>query len=938
MNLLDVEQGVLVEPKLSLTDALERGLILSSIEPMSLPDALIRGLYDPITGKFVINEKSVTLEAAISTDLISSDDLVVQHQKTKEIISLFEAVQLNIINPKTGFVTDFFSGQKMTLLEALEYGIIILPQARCSLPEAVFKGLYDPRSGKFTSTSTTEKLPTDRAIHRGIVDPQSTILNINGRVYPFELAVENGIVDPKRGVVVDELGNRVDFREAFDMGILIEARTPIGLSEALAKNLYDKETGTFMDPKTGKYYNLLESLRLGLISNDIMQFKDKRSGLFKTMTLLEAIEKGIIDGKTSMVLSELGYISLVRAFEMDVVTDKKAPISIQRAIHQGLYEEATGKLVHPQTGRKITLLEGIRKFIINPYLPLYFDELEGVVYNLNDCSRSGIIDRREGVFRELEGDQYVSLNKALTTGQIIDIENGNFGLYEALSMGFYNPKSNLIINPINNRELQLDEACEQDLISPIMSFVKNFETNQYETLKLAIDKKIVDPNNGTIYVSKGNFIDLYEAWKTGFIVPYKKPISLEMALKCELYNSESGKLVDPSTNQWHDLNSAIQLGLINPGTTAFRDEKLGELVPLDSAISAGNVDVTLGKVVDTEQKVTYNYDIAFAKNLLVSTRKPLAIQRQDTADFSAAPASPQGPREVSLEDAINYGLINPETAVSKDLKTGAFKQLSVLIANDGLNVKERSVFDPKSLLFAFETFTVYLNEPISFDRAIELNLLDLETGKFADPSDKKNVISLREALTAGYIDPDTALIKDGIKKKLIRLPEAYRKGLIDGDKANVFDNTDSKLYSLAAALDSGLVVTPKRAFTLIEALMLNVYQPETESFRDPFVSQTATEKQNMSLKDVISSGLIDPTSTIVRTEEAVVPLTTAIASGLIDPLTGQLRVPEEKQSVNLLRAYERGFILPAEQRVSRGLIKEISYNEPQYFIYQSYFQ
>lgn len=932
LNLLDVERGVLLEPTLTLTDALERGYLLSSIEPISLPDALIRGLYDPSTGKFDIIGKSATLESAIAAHLITPDDLIVQNQKSKEIISLADAIQLNIINPKTGFAVDHATGQKITLLEALEYGIIILPQRKFSLPDAVYKGLYDPRSGTFSSTTTTEKLPTDRAIHRGIVDPQSTILNINGRVIPFELAVENGIVDPKRGVVVDEFGNRFDFREAFDMGMLIEARTPMGLSEAMAKNLFDEGRGMIMDPKTGKYYTLAEALRLGLISNDVMQFKDKRSGLFKTLTLLEAIEKGIIDDKTATVLSELGYISLVRAFEMDVITDSKAPISIQRAIHQGLYEEATGKLVDTQTGRKITLLEGVRKFIINPYLPLHYDELDEVVYSLNDCCRSGIVDRREGVFRELDGDQFVPFNKAMASGQIIDIENGNFGLYEALAMGFYDPNSKMIVNPVNNRLVHLDEACEQDLINPIMSMVKNINTNKYETLKSAIESRLVDPVGGFYRVSQDEEVDLEEARRRGLIVPFKKPISLERAIKCGLYKSESGKIVDPSTNQLHDLTSAIHLGLINPDTTVFRDANTGELSPLESAVEMGNLDVFRGRAFDTKQKVAYNYDLAFEKKLLVSVRNPTGIQRKEMCDLSAAPPSPQGPRELSLEDAISYGLINPDTAVTKDAQTGAFKQLSVLIANECVDTKQKAMFDPKSLFFAFETFTVFLNEPISFDRAIELNLLDLETGKFTDPSNKNNVMSLREALTLGYIDPDTALIKDGIKKKLIRLPEAYRKGLIDGDKANVFDHTDSKVYSLAAALDSGLVVTPKRAFTLIESLVFGVYQPETGSFRDPFSSQLAPHEQNMSLADVIAAGLVDPSSTIVRTEEEVVPLIGAIASGLIDPVSGQMSLPEEKQSVNLLKAYERGFILPAEQRVSRGVtIVVFSSSRMQYY-------
>ena len=89
-----------------------------------------------------------------------------------------------------------------------------------------------PSKGLFTNptipsistanTVTTEKLSTERAIKRGFIDPQSTIVNVGGKILPFELSVENGMVDTKRGTITDEYGNKIDFREAFDRGILIE--------------------------------------------------------------------------------------------------------------------------------------------------------------------------------------------------------------------------------------------------------------------------------------------------------------------------------------------------------------------------------------------------------------------------------------------------------------------------------------------------------------------------------------------------------------------------------------------------------------------------------------------------------------------------------------------------------------------------------------------
>lgn len=917
-GLIDVSKGVLTQPEMKLDSALEKGYLLSSKKPLSLIDIIVRNMYDPTTGLITIDDVSMTLEDAIAKGLIKVNELIVRDPKTGNIYPLIEAIQLGIVQPTAGLYVDLHSGLQLNLVDALERGLLIQTKRKCSLPDAVFKGLYDPKSGTFSSTLTSEKLSTDRAIKRGIIDPQSTIVNVNGRVLPFELAVENGLVNARRGTVVDDEGNKIDYREAFDRGILVEVKNPISLSEALLKGLYDEKSGLIMDPQTGKQLTLSQSLVKKLIDPNSVQMKDQGTGLYKPISLFEATESGIINGQNSQVLFNDGRISLKEAFDTGLLCDTKAPISVQRAIHQGLYDEKTGKIHDPHSGRKITLFEATRKFVINPQLPCYFNEKDERLLSLADTCRAQLIDRREGVFREPGSDIFIPLNQALALGLIVDIESGGFGLYETLAMGLYENESKLIIHPVNNGRFTLKQACSMDIVNTVSSLVKTAD-GKYVRLDKAVEIGCINDEEG-VYVLPKYSIDLQEARHRGLIVTNQKLLSVEKAIKNQLYRSDNGKFVDPSTNAFYDIQGAIDCGLLDSDTTVFKNLLTGQQKPLSQAIKEGDIDVSRGRVLDPKTKRSYNFDVALSNGLLVTVDKPITSRnliRKDSIDTLSQTAANKQPREMSLDEAIRYEIINPETAVVKDPATSKFKTLDLLMSEKTVDLEQRAVIDPNALFFTFDpTFIVYAHKPLSFDEAVETKTLDLSTGKFTDPLD--NVVhSLKDGINIGRIDPESALIKDGAKKKLVRLPEGYRKGLIDAEKSNVLDTTTSKLVALETAVETGLIITPKRAFSLLEALSYNLYNPTTGGFSDPFTTTSVIERRRLTLNDSIASGLIDPSSTVVKDTEnsTIVPLVTALGTGLVDPIAGRLNESSEK-SIDLIKAMDCGLLLAAEQRVS----------------------
>lgn len=925
---LDTEKGVLKYPvQMTLDIAYQKGYLLTTKKPLSLQEALAQGCYDSKTGLIVIGEDKITLDEAIKLGEININAFTVKDPRSGDIITLNDAIKIGVVDPKTGTTIDPTNGVEMHFYDALDRGLIVPAKRKFSLPEAVFKGFYDPETGTFSSPETKEKLQTDRAIRRGIIDPVSTMVKIGGKLMTFEHALEDGIIDAKAGMI-KFADQKLDFQEAFEQGVLIEVRRPMPLHEAIFKGIYDEKTGLFVDPATGEQVTLLQAIQSCLIDPDSVHVKDTRSGLLKKFNLTEAIKHGFIDGTTGKVkdFTKDGIeLSLVDAIDSGLVVDSKVAVSIQRAIHQGLYDDQSGKLTDPNTGRKITLHEAIRRFIINPFLPCYWDKKTGRLLSLAETCRNDIIDRRTGMFREPGTNCSIPLSTAMELALIIDIESAGFGLYEAISMGLC--EEGKFVHPSTSKKLTLSDAVKEELINPVLSIVKNTKTGRYIKLPEAVKAELIDDIVGVYQVpDTKKVLNLPEAKTKGLIVTARKPLSIEEAIKCGLFRTDSGKFASPESGEFNDLLQAINKGFINAETSAIKDPITGNLISIISAIDDGTIDISKGRVLDPKTKRSYSIDAALQKGILVTVDKPLTFQQTDRRDsidlLQGASKDPRALREFTLDEAIKYELIDPQSAVVKDPKTSNFITLEKAISDGLIDMNIRATFDPqtgkvKSLCIVFEHGTVvFMKEPFSFDAAIEQGHLDPNTGKFTDP-ESKEILTLKQAITFGFIDPESVLVKDNAKKKLLKLPEAFRRGIMDSDKGNVLDTVTSKLHSLPNAIECGLVTT--HGLSLVEGLEFGIYNPTTGSFTDPFcTSGGVMERRRLNLTEAIKSGLIDPSSSVIKDAATgnIATVQDAIASETIDPVAGRMLETTSGKSIDLLKAKQRGYIIPAEARVS----------------------
>lgn len=926
-NLFDLERGIITTPQFNLKDACDKGYIIRDKKPWSLQEGLVQGFYDPETGLLTINNVTMTLDDAIKIGNINPEALTVRNSNTGEIITLADAIKAGIIDSKEGKVRDPVHGDKISLTDASERGLIIPAKRKLSLPEAVFKGFYDPKTGKFSNPQNKDKMPTDRAIRKRMLDPQSTLVHVGGKVIPFEFAVDKGIVDGRTGTILVG-AERVDFREAFERGILVEVRKPLSLIEAIEKGVYNEITGLFMDPQSGKKYTLAEAIKMNLIDPHSVHIQDHRLGKWDKITLPESIKTGVIDDKSSKIKNinnDNEEISLMKAFEIGLLVDSKAPISLQRALHQGLYDDATGKIIDPVTTRKITLHEAIRRSIISPKYLCYFDKKSEKPLTLAECCRNEIVDKRNGKFNEPGSDVKITLSEAMNLGLIVDIESAGFSLYEVLSMNMYDITELMFVHPVTERKISLKTAISEELVNPENSLVKNIPSSKYINLTEAIEIGIVDENNSVYILPNGNQINLLDAKHRGLIVTSKKNLSLEEIIKNGLFRADNGKIVDPSTNEFIDINKAIDINLINPDLTIVKDSSTNKFKPLLNAIQEGDVDVAKGRVLDTKAKKTYNLDIAFDKGLLVTVVQPLTSQKVSkryVADSSSS-SKETVMREFTLDEAIKYEFINPETALIKDPHKNKYIPLKLAISQGIIDNNVKGLIETqnrsRTLCFVFENaLIVYVKEPLTFEQAIEEGHLNVNTARFTDPQSNE-ILTLKDAATLGYIDPDTALIKDNLKKRLVKLPEAFRKGLMDAEKGNIVDTETSKLNTLSSAIESGLLMTPKKSFTLIETINFGIYNPTTGALNDPFITTSVMDRKRLTLGEAIHQGIVDPSSTVVKEPETgkIWPLLQAIEQRLVNPTEGRLVIdPKKGISLDLVKAYKKGYLLPAETRVS----------------------
>jgi hypothetical protein len=364
-------------------------------EKISIEDAIRCKLIDiekmvyisPTTGE------SMAFSQAANTGLMDvtlSECLPkgVSNPANGERISMKQALDLGIVNPRTGQVFNPFTKEKLVWFDVLRpvYASVTMdgvydPTKGYSVPlaSALNDGLIDAINGMYSNPITNQQVHLDKCVERGLID-KDTYADMMLEGIPdhrskmnvsLVQAVATGLIDPHNRTL--QLGNGViiSMSQAQQEGLIpasICARMKkvdkMTFAEALGKGLLDLANNQFTDPDSGSKMTITEALELGYIDTGSVQsmeggddknlanmldsdefeessgrIRDKKSGLY--LTFRQAVDKGVINGDSLLHDAESG----------DTIT-------LDEALKRGLIN-SDGKYVDRKTGRNFKLKDAL---------------------------------------------------------------------------------------------------------------------------------------------------------------------------------------------------------------------------------------------------------------------------------------------------------------------------------------------------------------------------------------------------------------------------------------------------------------------------------------------------------------------------------------------------------------------------------------------------
>ena len=290
-----IKRGVMNGDRLEIYDATHK-------QKISLQDALSEGIIDEMNGKFTLgNDKDaptppekfsfydahekkfiynpMTLKECDDSELISKDNKI-QNVITEDVdtLPLLQAIGYGLVDTELKSVKDVKTGQYVTLIEALQNSIILT-------------------DGQFRDSSTDELLPLTEAVKRGHLMT----------VYLKSIFDIEGIKDQEGG----------DY---------------ISFNNAVANNILDLSSGTFLDKTNNEQIDLQEASKRRLVQVQLLEMLRKPIGINgdkkKDMSLIDAVLEGRLDTNSGLPIDKTTSktVPMEKALQSDLITPRGAAV------------------------------------------------------------------------------------------------------------------------------------------------------------------------------------------------------------------------------------------------------------------------------------------------------------------------------------------------------------------------------------------------------------------------------------------------------------------------------------------------------------------------------------------------------------------------------------------------------------------------------------
>ena len=960
---------------------------------MTLNEAVTRGLAIIPLGRIrhPKRDQRLTIKEAIDVDFIDPDYSIIIDPANGRKLTVSEAINQGLMNPHTGDVRNLATGKTLTFSEMCFEGLI--PEHGLKRPrampvqEAIDLGLIDMKAGTYMEPNTKQVMDIRRAVQLGYLesrdDEPEPVIEPSIRpkkrktpepVQPMTLgdAMRDGLIDSNNGTFRDPYSGEVfSLVDAIRLGfIIVPERDPqveegiegIPFQEALERGLIDVRGNTFIEPITRVPMPLDAAIRKGYVilpahgvSVHIETKAETRSVKRTSMSFTEAVERGCIDvdsgvysdpstGATMALTDAIKYNMIDPMAEL---VDSTRGMSLTGAIEKGLFNPSTGAFTDPNTGRKMSLTEALKRGFIDKESVLYETET-CTMMTLEQAIQEGRIDVRTGEFIERKTGRKISMKEAAKMGLLAiigapvlagmavteairksttrrkshkqvqedtsaqvqdrnileftkvketttDMDQSTLGMpvMKAIQQGLLDPERGTFNDPGSARPLTIKQAIERGLLDPQSVEVYDPQTGNPMDLQTAISRKTFSPTGQYVNPATKTVRSFRDAMREGIVAEqYADQHVVKKVIVREKIKLAVESVVDPRYQQKMSLDQAIAEGIIETDSGTYRNPGTGDSMHIGQAYEEGLIR---GRIVDTVR----------SQEEVISGGKSAKSNLNDVTSV----IDPVSRKEIPCDEAVNRGILDPDTGRYIDPRSGQSLTIETAIERGFVLTKEtittmkrtyqletedqphtvtiRAIFDPRT------------GKELSVLEAIREGIFAERTGQYIHPQSGES-ISLDQAIAMKLVRIEEtvevmderlsklASVKD-LKKNMWVNPEtAVQEGILQLEKGQYVNTKTGQPMSLAEAVQHDLIQT-RSGFSL-------------ESFTQ---THSATQRHTFNIKIVI-----DPI-----TKEQLHP-TEAVDRGILDLGRGVYVNPQTGESMPIHEAYELGLIKADEMEGS----------------------
>lgn len=725
--------------KLSAAQAIDKGFLNlttgiyknpATDEKLTIPEAVEKGFVDADTSTSSVSQPTVLKPISVQVDLGRKAFSVksILDPRTKESMSVTEAVSRGILDQSMCKYLDTHTGQTLSLRDAAKKGLVVMEEVR---------------EGPIVTDVVHESLTVT-----AIVDPTT------GKDVPLEKAVKKGMFDPERGLVQNKLsGKMISLDDAVKQGLAkVELSDGITSEEIIRGIIVEK----VKDPMTGKDLKVTEAKERGILNSEVGYYVDHRTNT--RMTIEDAMQNELIQGRR-------------RSAQYGKADQEKKDI---RQIN-------VSQVLDTRTGVEVSLDEAVERGIVDSKLTTYTDQRTGQNLALEDAMKEGLVSGTVSVVAatktkftapttsttfnitcvtdSMSGQKLTvaeALNKAILgpTGQFIDTKTGDImPISEAVRKGLVETET----VPLKSQtKMKMEESSGQEPAIPFSQALKAGYVN-------GIEGTFNSPYSGRYSSVDDAILSETLVSDSGKPFKYKEPpkdrvtYSFQQAFKSGLIDPETGLFWDVKKGKSYSVEEAVKKGYLSP--LAFSKGNEGSVVML----KAGQSIPLKTKVIVKEEPYAEPNGFKEGAPSPITVHLDDSVHGENVLEVRASTPDDEiiDVKEEHTDDDIDF--VHDQLTLTDALRTGLIDKTTGEYCdpdtNDILDVDEAVICGFLKLDTPQPVHTLKLSknlhESVSISKAIQDGDINLRTGEYTEPESKETV-TVQQAIQLGYIQPKTS--------------------------------------------------------------------------------------------------------------------------------------------------------------------------------------